>query len=194
MLLPQSAFRGKLTSLKIGSLLCAVSLLASITLTGTSIAPVLLVYAVVGFFECEYLSSSLFALAGLILIGLWVGLFWRQRRHLTRTRFSFTSVEIADKENFGLLAVYLLPLLRTSFSDLEWLVLVPAVAIFLALAITGHNYHFNPLLKLSGWNFYKVGTSEGVTYVLVTRKTLRRAMGDLEVGELTDYTLIDWER
>ena len=105
--------------------------------------------------------------------------------------FSFSSVEVADKESLGLLVIYLVPLLRTSFSDLEYLVLVPAVAIFLALALTGHNYHFNPLLKLFGWNFYKVGTPEGVTYVLITRKTLRRGVGNFTVSQLTDYTLID---
>ena len=65
-----------------------------------------------------------------------------------------------------MLVVYLLPLLRTSFSDLEPMILIAAVAVFLALALTGYNYHFNPLLRFLGWNFYKVGTPEGVTYVL----------------------------
>ena len=116
------------------------------------------------------------------------------KRHLEELKFSFSSVEVADRESLGLLVVYLVPLLRTSFSDLEYLVLVPAVAIFLALALTGHNYHFNPLLRMFQWNFYKVGTSEGVTYILITRRTLRNAVGRITVGQLTGYTLIDLER
>ena len=171
-----------------------VNVFASIVLTGTSIAPVLFVYAVVAFFEGECLPSVVLALTGLLLVGLGLALLVFVKRHLESLPFSFSSVEVADKESLGLLVVYLVPLLRTSFSDLEYLVLVPAVAIFLALALTGHSYHFNPLLKLFQWNFYKVGTSEGVTYILITRRTLRSAVGKVTVGQLTDYTLIDLER
>jgi hypothetical protein len=42
-----------------------------------------------------------------------------------------------------------------------------------------------------GWHFYKVGTPEGVTYVLITRKQLRSATGTIEVGQLTEYIVID---
>lgn len=171
-----------------------MSLFASMVLTGTSIAPVLLVYAVVGFFEGQCLPSAALALVGLFLVGLGLGLLAFVTKHLEGLKFSFSRVEVADRESLGLLVVYLVPLLRTSFSDLEYLVLVPAIGIFLALALTGHNYHFNPLLRMFRWNFYKVGTSEGVTYVLITRKTLRNAVGSFTVGQLTGYTLIDLER
>ena len=173
---------------------CLVSLFASIVLTGTSIAPVFLVYAAVGALEGEFLPSVALALGGLFLVGLGLALLVFVLKHLERLPFTFSSVEVADRESLGLLVVYLLPLLRTSFSDLEYLVLVPAIAIFLALALTGHNYHFNPLLRLFRWNFYKVGTSEGVTYILITRRNLRSAVGNITVGQLTDYTLIDLER
>lgn len=130
----------------------------------------------------------------IFLVSLGLALLVFVKKHLEKLSFSFSSVEVADRESLGLLVVYLVPLLRTSFSDLEYLVLVPAVAIFLALALTGHNYHFNPLLRLFRWNFYKVSTSEGVTYILITRKTLRSAVGTITVGQLTGYTLIDLER
>jgi hypothetical protein len=42
-----------------------------------------------------------------------------------------------------------------------------------------------------GWHFYKVTTSDGVTYVLITRKQLRRAAELMQVGQLTEYILID---
>ena len=171
-----------------------MSLFGSIALTGTSIAPVLFVYSVVGLFEGEYMASAILAAIGLILVGLGVFLVGYLKKHLERSLFSFSTVEIADRESLGLLIVYLLPLLRTSFADLEYLVLVPAFAIFLALAITGHNYHFNPLLRLFRWKFYKVGTNEGIVYILITRKTLKNVIGTIRVGELTSYTLIDLER
>ncbi|RWT04598.1 hypothetical protein [Aeromonas caviae] len=52
-------------------------------------------------------------------------------------------------------------------------------------------YHFNPLLGLMGWHFYKVSTPEGVTYVLVTKKELRRAQEGLTVVQLTEYIVLD---
>ena len=171
-----------------------MSLFASIVLTGASVAPVLFVYAAVASFEEEYCPAGVLSAVGIGLICLALGLVVYVKRHMESSSLSFSSVEVADRESLGLLIVYLLPLLRTSFSELEYLVLVPAVAIFLALALTGHNYHFNPLLRLLGWNFYRVGTVEGVTYVLVTRKTLRRTVGKIAVGQLTAYTLIDLER
>ena len=154
----------------------------------------LFVYAAVAFVEGEYAAAGVLGVVGISLVCLALGLLVYVKRHIESFSLSFSSVEVADRESLGLLIIYLLPLLRTSFSELEYLVLIPAVAIFLALALTGHNYHFNPLLRLLGWNFYKVGTAEGVTYILVTRRTLRSTVGKITVGQLTAYTLIDFER
>ena len=166
---------------------------ASLILTGTSVSPVLLVYALVAAFEGECFPAIVLALIGLGLLGLGIFLLRYVRKRLEKLDLSFSTVEVVDRESVGLLVLYLLPLLRTSFSDLDVLILIPAVAIFLALALTGYNYHFNPLLNLLGWHFYKVGTPEGVTYVLIARKNLRSAVGTVTVGQLTAYTVIDLE-
>ena len=65
--------------------------------------------------------------------------------------------------------------------------------VFVLVVSTGYGYHFNPLLGLLGWHFYKVGTEEGVTYVLITKKELRSAKQCLTVGQLTEYIVIDIE-
>jgi hypothetical protein len=41
------------------------------------------------------------------------------------------------------------------------------------------------------WHFYKVGTKEGISYVLITKKQLRNATATIEVGQLTEYIVID---
>jgi hypothetical protein len=105
--------------------------------------------------------------------------------------FATTTVEAADRENIAFLLLYLLPLFTTDFATLNWDVWIPAVLIFGAVVATGYSYHFNPLLGLMGWHFYKVGTREGVTYVLITKKQLRDAPGALEVGQLTEYIVMD---
>ena len=170
-----------------------MNMLANFVLTGASLAPVLFVYAMVALLEGDFAPAVALSMVGMLLIGLGLVLLTFIKVRLEKFDFSFDKVEVADRESVGLLVVYLLPLLRTSFSDLEFLVLVPAVAIFLALALTGYNYHFNPLLRLLGWHFYKAGTPEGVTYILITRRNLRSSVGSITVGQLTGYTMIDLE-
>jgi hypothetical protein len=113
------------------------------------------------------------------------------KKHLERIPFSTITAEAADRENIGFLLLYLLPLFTSSFSALNWQVWIPAIAIFAAVVGTGYSYHFNPLLGLMGWHFYKVGTKEGVTYVLITKKHLRNATTTIEVGQLTEYIVLD---
>ena len=109
-------------------------------------------------------------------------------------QFTATTIEAADKENISFLLLYLLPLFTEEFSTLNWNVWIPVVLIFALVVATGYSYHFNPLLSLFRWHFYKAGTKEGVTYVLITKKQLRNATETIKVGQLTEYIVIDLER
>lgn len=116
---------------------------------------------------------------------------WFSTRKLEAMPFTGTKVEAADRENMGFLLLYLLPLFTADLTKLNWETWVPAIVMFAVITATGYNYHFNPLIGLMGWHFYKVESKEGVTYVLITRKQLRSAAGTLTVGQLTEYILID---
>ena len=168
-----------------------MSLLGSFCLTGTALAPVVYVYAVLAFAEGEYGWAAILSSLGSALILSGIGLLTYFRRCLEKLDQEITSAEAADRETVSILVVYLLPLLRTSFQELDLLLLVPASAIFFALALTGHNHHLNPLLILFGWKFYKVGTPEGVSYLLITRLEIRDAKMKLPVRLLSRYTIID---
>ena len=168
-----------------------MTILGSIILTGTSLAPVLFIYAVVAFLEGELAPAVALVFVGVVLVGLGVAVLTYVKGHLERMSLTISGAKVADRESVGLLVLYLLPLLRTSFVDLELIVLVPAIAIFLALALTGHNYHFNPLLIGMGWKFYKVSTPEGITYLLITRKSLISTVDKITIRRLTAHTLID---
>lgn len=164
---------------------------AKLLLTSTAIAPVLLTYAWVAYqSSCLWQSGVLLGACFLLLL-ICICLLDYARRHLERVNFTPTSVEAADRENMGFLLLYLLPLFTAQFATLNWQVWVPTIVIFAAVVATGHNYHFNPLLGLMGWHFYKVGTREGITYVLITKKQLRNTTGSIEVGQLTEYIVID---
>jgi hypothetical protein len=168
-----------------------LSKFAKLLLTSTAIAPVLLTYAWVALMAGEARLGTIL-LAGCIgLTAACLGLLRYAKDNLERMNFAATTVEAADRENIAFLLLYLLPLFTTDFATLNWDVWIPAVLIFGAVVATGYSYHFNPLLGLMGWHFYKVGTKEGVTYVLITKKQLRNATGALEVGQLTEYIVMD---
>ncbi|MBD1549594.1 hypothetical protein [Roseibium aggregatum] len=165
--------------------------MAKLLLTSTAIAPVLLTYAWVAYQAGESKQAGTLLGVCIVLILVCLGLLRYAKANLERMNFSPTTVEAADRENMGFLLLYLLPLFTAQFSTLNWQVWVPAIVIFAGVVATGYSYHFNPLLGLLGWHFYKVSTKEGVTYVLITKKQLRNATEAIEVGQLTEYIVID---
>lgn len=168
-----------------------LSRLARLMLTSTAIAPVLLTYAWVAISSGNsWVGTWLIAVCIGLVFTCWLLLRYA-RRNLERMSFKPVSIEAADRENMGFLLLYLLPLFTAQFESLNWNVWIPAILIFAAVVATGYSYHFNPLLGLMGWHFYKVGTVEGVTYVLITQKQLRNATETVEIGQLTEYIVLD---
>ncbi len=162
-----------------------MNIAGSVILTGTSIAPLLLVYASLALLECEYIAAAILVALGVGFFALWCFLMRHAKRNLERVTISCSSLEAVDRSSVGVLILYLLPLLRTSFSDLELQIVIPGVVIFLALALAGYGFHFNPLLNLFRWHFYKVYTDEGIYYILIT-KLLRNSLGVRPTNSLSD--------
>ncbi|WP_423142853.1 hypothetical protein ACOYW6_05755 [Parablastomonas sp. CN1-191] len=167
------------------------SRVAKLLLVLSAIAPVGLVYAWVAFRD-GYLgvAISLLIACGL-LTALCAVLLSRARSLIERFNFQFSTVEAADRENIAFMLLYLSPLFTAEFGQLNLDLLIPTLAIFSLMTATGYNYHFNPLLGLIGWHFYKVSSVEGVSYVLVTKKQIRNTAQISNVGQLTEYILID---
>lgn len=171
-----------------------LSRVARLMLTSTAIAPVLLTYAWVALQSGDRgMAAWLAATCCTLVLICWL-LLQYAKRNLERMAFKSVSIEAADRENIGFLILYLLPLFTAQFSALNWDVWLPAILIFAAVVATGYSYHFNPLLGLMGWHFYKVGTPEGVTYVLITKKQLRNVTDTIEIGQLTEYIVLDLGR
>jgi len=164
---------------------------AKILLTSTAIAPVLLTYAWVAFQSSNCTAALLLVLVCASLVAICLCLLSYARKNLERLNFTAMSVEAADRENIGFLLLYLLPLFTSSFDALNWQIWIPTIIVFGAVVATGFSYHFNPLLGILGWHSYKVGTKEGITYILFTKKQLRSTVNAIEVGLLTEYIVID---
>lgn len=170
-----------------------LSILARILLTFSAIAPVSLTYAWVAWWQGEFrvASVSLALAIALVLACLWV--LKHSRSNLEALPFRAKSIEPADAESFGFLLLYLLPLFTDKIGALNWELWIPVVVVFAIVTGTGYGYHFNPLLGIMRWHFYKTTSDDGVTYVLITKKHLRNAAGVISVGQLTEYMLIDLE-
>ena len=165
--------------------------LAKLLLTATSLAPIALVYAWVLYTDDNACGAAALVLGAVVLLALVFAMLEYCKQNLERSSFKVTSIEAADREYITFILLYLSPLFTAEFGDLNWNILVPTVVIFLFVISTGYGYHFNPLLGLLRWHFYKVTTAEGVTFVLITKKKLRSAQQCLTVGELTEYIVID---
>lgn len=170
-----------------------LSSIAKILLTSTAIAPVGFTYAWVAWFKGDVIFAALSLSTSLFLVLICIWMLRYSKNKLEKFNFVVSSVEAADRENMGFLLLYLLPLFTSSFDTLNWVVWVPTLIIFAVITSTGYSYHFNPLLGVMKWHFYKVGTPEGVTYVLITKKELRQTSRPLTVSQLTEYIVIDTE-
>jgi len=168
-----------------------LSTLAKLMLTATALAPVALVYAWVLFSDGYWITSIALVSGAVVLFALMLFLLDYCQKNLERSEFKVTSIEAADREYITFILLYLSPLFTSEFGDLNWNILIPTLIIFVLVVSTGYGYHFNPLLGLLGWHFYKVNTVEGVSYVLITKKELRSASHCLKVGQLTEYIVID---
>jgi hypothetical protein len=164
--------------------------LGRLLFTATAIAPVGLTYAWATYSTDS--KSAAVAACGSIVLALLAVTFMRfAQKTFERVEIFPNSVEAADQENIAFLLLYLSPLFTSTFSQINWDVLLPTFLVFAAVVATGYNYHFSPLLGLMGWHSYKISDKSGVTYVIFTRRQMRATIDPLNVVQLTEYVLLD---
>lgn len=127
----------------------------------------------------------------IILICLCVLILKLSRRKLEVVRFPINSVRIADGEVVGFLVAYLLPFTSLTTDKINEFTLVFVLFIFFVVIFATNAYHFNPLLSLLGYHFYEVTTENNITYLLITKRTLKNTTSIKEVSHLTDYIVLD---
>jgi hypothetical protein len=167
---------------------------AKISLTSSALAPVGFTYAYVAWQNGNADAAVTLICGSLFLVGLCLAILGVAQTNLEKFDFKISSVEAADRESMGLLLLYLLPLFTDKFDALNWNIWLPTIVVFGLVVGTGYSYHFNPLLGILRWHFYRVSTPEGVTYVIITKKHLRDTKGTLVVGHLTEYIVLDLEK
>ena len=168
-----------------------LSFVAKLLLTLTAIAPVVLVMAMMAWLDRELRVSLILGASGVVLASGGFFLFAYASRQLERFPITPTSAEPADRENMAILIVYLTPLLRLSLSDFSWPIWTATVGIIVTLLSLSNSYPVNPVLSLLKWHSFRVSTTEGITYTLVTKEKPKNVNRSFTVVQLTDYILVD---
>lgn len=164
---------------------------AKLSLVGTSFAPVLFTLSWIRFVDDQRLMAVAYLSAGLLLVALCLFLVRAARTQLEVVPFHSTSIRTADTEVVGFVLAYLLP-----FMDAAGVSVKPSVFWFVILLLASvvwstNSYHVNPVLGLLGYHFYEVTTPGDVTFVLVTRRSLRDSGKITSVVQLTEYMVLE---
>lgn len=168
-----------------------LGIFAKLMLTVSALAPVAFVYFCVALSQGKAEVAFWSALIGIAAFLFCLIILWVAKHKVAESAFQAKTIEAADGENIGFLLLYLMPIFTSSIETLKWELWVPTGALFFLLILNGYAHHFNPLLGIAGWHFYKVTGKSGITFILISRKRLANAALPLKVGQLTDNVLFD---
>jgi hypothetical protein len=165
---------------------------AKLALVGTSLAPVLITLAWVRYVDGHaWPEGASYLLAAGATVLLCVLLIKAARTQLEVVPFSARSVRTADAEIVGFVLAYLLPLVEAGGVAIRGEIFWFVVAILAAIIWSTNAYHVNPLLGMLGYHFYEVTTDAEVTFVLITRRSLRQSGRVTRAVQLTEYMVLD---
>lgn len=171
-----------------------LSALVKTLLLLTSFSPVLLTYIFILITSKDPNIVKIFILF-LITITLTLLSFFiinKAKKKLEILNFPIKSVKTADGEIFSFIIVYLLPFVSLTSNKVNESILLFIIFLFILIAWSTNSYHINPVLSLiGGYHFYEVTTEEDITFLLMTKNTLRNTKSIKEVVQLTEYMVLD---
>ena len=165
--------------------------LAKFMLATTAFGPVLLTYAGVSVLNGAYCHAAAFVAACVALVALCATMLRFAKNRLQPRSYTTATVETADNEVFGLLLIYLLPLITRDLATYNWFAWILITVLFCLVVAVGYGYHFNPLLVFLRYHFYKVTETNGISHVLITKRRIYRTGERLDVARLAEYVLIE---
>lgn len=170
----------------------------------SAIAPVGICYAIVGYIQGEN-TTYVFCLASImmmiIIIAIVCLIITKGNMFLSTYDFKINSLEVADNESLSIIILYFLPLFENNINSLNWLATVPFTIIVAIIIWSSSGHHFNPIFRILGWHYFKVGTEEGITYVMISKrrfssvrqnsKGMKEKYVELQIKHLSEYLVLD---
>jgi len=168
--------------------------ISKMLLVSTSFAPILITFSFVKYLSGEKIYKLwpyAVVIIGLVIICLC--LLYYSKNYIQEEAFTVTSISTADGEVVGFIIAYMLPLLSLTIPVIDIRVIYFIALMFFIVIWTTNSYHINPLLSLVGYHFYEVSCDDNVTYLLLTKKELRKTTTVSTVVHLTEYMILDVE-
>jgi hypothetical protein len=164
-----------------------------IFLVSTSLAPILITLAFLEIRAHDYWTAVAWLVGALVLVMATRGLLYLCRQQLEPLNVHFAKAKTSDREVIGFLLAYVTPLALTSgkVPEIDAWAIAFLILLFGAVVWGTHAYDFNPLLGLMGYHFFEVENDKGITYIVITRKSIVDVHQITAVVQLTEYVLLD---
>ncbi len=168
---------------------------AKLLLVSTSFAPIILTYAFVNFISGgSHTTTISLIIVVILLVFICLSLLRFSYNKLERQKICLNSIRTSDGEVVGFVIAYLLPILSIASPSIDYKVIAFIAFMFLVVIWTTNSYHINPLINFFGYHFYEVSADDNVTYLLLTKKELRKTSSIKTIIHLTEYMIMDGER
>ena len=158
----------------------------------SSFSPTLLVLAGVRYYSIGKLDSlviqlSIISIIGIVLPFLILALV---RKEAQRVNFSAKKVESADYYLLVFLGSYASPVVM-KIAEIDFLMAVITIGLIFIVAWFVSNIPSHPILYLFKFRFYKVESSDGMVYTLITRRIIRSPSNVTRVMKLSSAMLME---
>lgn len=171
-----------------------LSRLAKFLLVSSSVAPMLLTWALADFLVQGASLRQLIGLAAVALLTCGcLGVISAAKRLVAHSKIDAKALRSADTEVVGFLVAYLLPLITTRTDEFDYLVLAFVMGLVSVVVWSSNAYSVNPILSVFKYHFYQVTSADGVEFLLLSRRDLLRTSDVASVQQLTHYVLLDAE-
>jgi hypothetical protein len=162
-------------------------------LTATSLAPMLLTYALVYYPVNKGYALGMTLLAAVLVVACKV-ILSLAKKLIQEQKIRIKSVKIADQAVLTFVLAYLWPLVFARITTVRLGVLIFVFLLLVVVVYHSKAYSFNPLLQLVfGYHFYEVVTMGDFTYVVVSKREMINTRTPIRGLQLSPYMVLDAE-
>jgi hypothetical protein len=145
-----------------------LSRFAQLTLAGTALAPVLLVWAA-SIYGTHLLNALAAVVVAVLLVVICLCTLALARRELQVEPVGIRKATRLDKDALAFLVTYALPLIASGEDKTNFAALAVFVVVLGLVLVQLQILHVNPLLGMLGFHFYEIERADGDSAVAVSR-------------------------
>jgi hypothetical protein len=153
-----------------------LSRFAQISLAGTALAPVLLVWAA-GSYDKRPIDAAAACIVAVLLVVMCLAILSVARRGLQHEPVGLKKATRLDKEVLAFLVTYALPLIAQGKDPTNMAALAVFVIVVGLVLVQLQVLHVNPLLGMLGYHFYEIECADGDSALVVSRSRHLPAAG-----------------